>query len=249
MIKDDIVHRVRYEVYDVYGNLSTLSFGLQRSDAPAMQEKKSDIMLNPNTENLVEKEQFQLFFPPGSVYHITPFTFSVSPEPQGAWSSLIRVHDEWTPVQKYFTVKIKSRVPERYKDKCVIAAYSNGRPGSNQNAIWQNGWVSADFRSFGSYAVMVDTVPPVITPINVANGKNMARNTEIAFKVQDNLSGTDNTELIIDGEWIPTEFNRRTDKYYAYFKDMGLAAGSHSVLFRAIDDRGNVSEWKGTIVR
>jgi len=190
-----------------------------------------------------------LFMPPGTVYHYMPYKGDVFATPGAAKSKLIRVFDESVPCQQYFTIKIKSTIPERLKDKVLIASYRNGYVTSTTKGIWQNGWVSADVRGFGDYAVRVDTVAPVVTPVNISNGKNMSANTEIAFTAQDDLSGIKHFDLYINGEWYPMYFEPKKNKYFVLFKELDLPKGTHKLMFEAKDKVGNTGKWEGSFVR
>lgn len=246
---EGIAHAVRYEVYDVHGNKSTLSFTLKRINAAPINSPVAPVMLNPNTENMIDKDDYQLFLPPGTVYHHMPYKADVLATPGAAKSKLIRVMDESVPCQQYFTIKIKSTIPERLQDKALIASYRNGYVTATTKGIWQNGWVSADVRGFGDYAVRVDTVPPVVTPVNITNGKNMSTNTEIAFIAQDDLSGIKQFDLLINDEWYPMHFEPKKNKYFVLFREINLPKGTHKLVFEAKDKVGNTSKWEGSFVR
>jgi hypothetical protein len=249
VLENGKVHQLRYEVYDFHGNVSKLAFQLRRVASSAITESNGKMFLYPNTENHIDNDAFQVYLPPASVYNAMPFSYSVGSKPAGGWSPVVRIMDKTVPVQPYWTLKIKSSVPERLKDKCVMASYEGGKITGNVDAVWQNGWVSAELRTFGEFAVLVDSIAPVITPINISNGKNMSANTEIGFTLQDNLSGIGIFDLEIDGEWIPMDFDPRKSKYSVQFSDLNLSRGEHKLVLTVHDDRGNTSTWSGTFIR
>ncbi len=242
-LQDNNAHQVKYIVEDVNGNTSTLTFNLKRVNGQALPVPSADIMLNPNTENHIDKKNFQLFLPPGTVYHMMPFQYSSAIGPSISYSPLIKILTESIPVQQYYTLKIESKVPSRYKDKCVMVQLKNGAVNGKSKATWLDGWVSAEWRTFGDFTVYVDTIAPVIQPLNISENKNIRSNTEISFSINDNLSGIEDFALSIDDEWIPLQFNPKKNKYFVLMKSLSLSAGNHTVKFTATDRCNNSSSW------
>ena len=114
-------------------------------------------------------------------------------------------------------------------------------------AVYEKGWYKAPgFRDFGSYQLMVDTVPPVITPAGFKNGMNMARSSSIRFVV------TDNSEDLVfraelDGRWL--RFTNDKGRSFIYIFDEHCPPGEHELVIRATDQVGNTSEKRYTFTR
>ena len=56
-------------------------------------------------------------------------------------------------------------------------------------SVWANGHLSANPRSFGTFFVGIDTIPPLISANGLTNGAILTGKTEIRIKISDNLSG------------------------------------------------------------
>jgi len=106
----------------------------------------------------------------------------------------------------------------------------------------------AKARNTGLFAVLVDTVPPVVVRSRPANGSRYyARDLkEIKIYLKDDLSGIkDDTalELFVDQQKVILEFNGASD-YVRYRLKKALEKGTHEILLRAMDRCYNKLEYR-----
>jgi hypothetical protein len=103
-------------------------------------------------------------------------------------------------------------------------------------------------KTFGSYSLMLDRVPPVITPVNIFKNKDMSHDTVIAFTVTDNLSGIDYFRGTVDGKWILFQYNPKNNWVY-YIFDEHVAKGTHHLRLAVSDEVGNTSVYQADFAR
>ncbi|GAB1463872.1 hypothetical protein [Pedobacter sp.] len=113
---------------------------------------------------------------------------------------------------------------------------------SSQGGYFENGWVKAKLRNFGSFFVTIHTVPPNIIPLNIANGKNMAGISKMSFKISDALSGIKSFNGYINGKWILMEFDTKTANLWHVF-DERTATGKHTFELLVVDMKDNVKRY------
>jgi hypothetical protein len=100
-------------------------------------------------------------------------------------------------------------------------------------------------RTFGDYYIRLDTVPPIIHPLNIKNGVNMAKFQRITLKIGDNLSGVKTYIGKIDGKWVLMEWDYKT-KVLSYKFDGTISPGKHIFDLTVTDNKDNISQFNAS---
>lgn len=151
------------------------------------------------------------------------------------------------PPHNSFTVKIPvpSTVPMPLVERLVVVCqHDNGRAALPTKE--ENGILVATSRSFGSFSVSLDTVPPTVSPENFRNGKKF-RGDVLTVKIADNLTGVVAYECLINGEWVLAEHDGKTATLTVAAES--LHEGKNTVAFRLTDGVGNSVRQTWQIVR
>lgn len=235
---DNLVHELKYIVTDGKGNKSILPFSVQSegSGAVSTPDQPAGIAFAYNKVNEFAADGVKVVLPKGTLYNNFNFVFKTRPKPaHGAYSAIYQLHNKMTPLHVGFDLWIKPDASlGALRDKAVIV--STG--GSSMGGVYDNGYIKASPRNFGSYYIAVDTVAPSITPVNIANGKNMAGIAKMIFKIRDNLSGVKSFNGYIDGSWVLMEFDTKTATLWHSF-DERTPAGKHDFKLVVDDMKGN----------
>ncbi len=169
-ITDTLVHFLRITVSDADGNSSDLLFGIQsNSSAGNTTAAKTGTdqrpFFSPGNINVFENDNIRFYLPANCLYDSFRFSYSESKPKTGY--PVYQLHNASIPLHSYFPVTIRgaSSMP----DKTVIHRFANGRHDYSKAEPVQNGkesgWYKAWFRDLGSFQLMVDSIPPAITPI------------------------------------------------------------------------------------
>ena len=131
------------------------------------------------------------------------FLYKTLPKPQSnAFSAIHQIHNNLTQLHLGFEIWIKAdSTLSKYQNKALIVNTNR----SSQGGYFENGYVKAKPRNFGSFFIAIDTLPPTIVPVNISNGKNMAGLSKMSFRISDNLSGIKSFNGYIDGKWVLME--------------------------------------------
>jgi murein DD-endopeptidase MepM/ murein hydrolase activator NlpD len=244
---DDKTHTLRYEVKDSHGNLSTLEFSVKHNSKLATQDINTEGWLDCNEENVVKGEHFKLFLPAKSLYEDMPLAVK-----HDSIGNKLTIGNDDIAFQQYFVLKMKgSQLAEQHEEKLLLAR-ENGKNGFAETlpANLENGWITARLRNSGTYHVLIDTLPPKITPVNITNGKNMSAAKSIVFTVTDNLSGLDVYNIFVNDEWKIAYFDTRKNTVTLPFDEHNdIPKGTHKLRFEAIDERGNKATYEADFVR
>lgn len=234
---DDAVHEVEYIVKDVAGNTSTLTVHVKsvppQKNVPA--NKPAGTLFHYDQVNEFSNAKVKVMIMPGNLYDDLDFTYSTQPKRPGAFSVTHSIHNRYTPIHDGYELWIKpDSTIGKYIDKAVIMSTT----GVCEGGTYQDGYIKAQAHTFGDFFVRVDTVPPVIVPLNITNGASMARARNIAFKISDNLSGIKFFSGKIDGKWVLMEWDYKS-KILSYTFNNDIAAGKHIFELTVTDNKNN----------
>jgi len=244
---DGASHQVRYTITDSKGNSSVLPFTVNAGSAPiAAPVIPAGIIYPYNKVNEFNTDDIKVVFPRGTLYSDLNFTYKKLPKPTGnAWSAVHQIHNRYTPLHIGFDISIKAdNLPENLRSKAIIVN-SNG---SSQGGFFENGYVKATPKNFGSFYIATDTLAPRIVPVNIAEGKNMAGLSKIFFRISDNLSGIKSFNGYIDGKWALMEFDTKTATLWHSF-DERTASGRHSLELIVVDMKENTRKYTVTFFK
>lgn len=244
---DGASHQVRYIITDSKGNSSVLPFTVNAGTAPiAAPVIPAGIIYPYNKVNEFNTDDIKVVFPLRTLYSDLNFTYKKLPKPTGnAWSAVHQIHNKYTPLHTGFDISIKAdNLPENLRNKALIVN-SNG---TSQGGFFDNGYVKATPKNFGSFYIAIDTLAPRIVPINIAEGKNMAGLSKIFFRISDNLSGIKSFNGYIDGKWALMEFDTKTATLWHSF-DERTASGKHTLELVVVDMKENTRKYAITFFK
>lgn len=229
------------EVFDSEGNSSELSFTLESNGTNAY-HPSSSLVMRADEANVFENELVEVYVPEGMIYDSLNFRYSKLAAVGGnAYSSIHQVHDPKIPVHGGLKIRIRPEVPVSYalRDKMLIRLKTNTRTYLKK-ATWSVDKFSAEFRDFGSFQLIADEVPPVVS--GIVNGRIGSRIT--AF-VKDNNGVIKNFRGEIDGKWVLFQPHGSN---YTYIVDEKCTPGEHILKISVEDEAGNktVQQYKIT---
>jgi murein DD-endopeptidase MepM/ murein hydrolase activator NlpD len=244
---DGAQHQLRYIITDSKGNSSVLPFTVNAGSAPITSPVVPPGIIYPyNKVNEFNTDDIKVVFPLGTLYNDLNFTYKKLPKPTGnAWSAVHQIHNRYTPLHIGFDISIKAdNLPENLRSKALIVNTN----GSSQGGFFENGYVKATPKNFGSFYIATDTIAPRIVPVNIAEGKNMAGLSKIFFKISDNLSGIKSFNGYIDGKWVLMEFDTKTATLWHSF-DERTGAGKHTLELVVMDMKENTRKYTVTFFK
>ncbi len=242
-LKDDAVHAIVIEVQDANKNTSRVKFNIQYDASLAKAHSTTDVeKLLPNNLNVFEEKEFELFTTEATVYDTVNISYSNTvASAANAVSALHGFLNATIPSHDWFTVRIKPSVSltEEQKARIVIKNIS-GTKTFVEKATWQNGWLSARFRQFGTYQAFVDDEPPTIN----APATDLSKAGRIVFTPKDNFNSIKNFRAELNGQWL--RFTNDKGKTWIYTFDEKFPKGEHELKVTVEDEAGNVTTkvWK-----
>jgi hypothetical protein len=178
--------------------------------------------------------------PKAALYEDLKLHLSESCAPSSCYAPIYNIQNKYTPLQKGIIIKIKPGIyPSKLKRKLLLVNIPDTGTPIAVGGTFEKDYIVAKTKTFGSFTVMADTIPPAIKPLNIKEAQNMARETEINFSISDNLSGINTYNLFIDGKWVLAALDAKTGTL-SYTFDSRCPIGTHHLKLVVTDDRENV---------
>jgi len=248
-------HQIQYTVLDVFGNSAKLVFfvksnppsanaGIKKVPAPnSVQQFKC------KSDNLFERNDIQFSLPEGALYEDLNFEYTASPPAQGVFSRVHHLQNQFVPLQTFCTLSIRPvNLPKNLMDKALIVKMGAGNYFSSAGGKYENGKVTTQIRDFGDYAVSVDTTSPVIRPVNIFNNKKVGKQSTIAVKITDNLSGIKTYRATLNGRWILMDYDLKSHQL-TYVFDEHIHPGKNVFLLTVTDAYSNSARYEASLLR
>jgi len=243
-----------YIIEDVFGNRSLINFTMK---GVPIDPKNLRTSVQPTTTaifkckeaNNFRNDDVILYLPKNVLYDDLNFSFAVKDKMKGAIAPTYQIHDEYTPLHSYVILSIKnSDIPQSLKNKSLVVSYTEKDGLYPEGGTWKGDYIVLKTRSFGDYTIMVDSIPPKITPININSGTDLSKKWSIMVKIEDNLSGIETYSPTIDGKWILMEYDKKLNRL-TYFFDDHVPPGKHHFKIVVKDEIGNRSEYEADFIR
>ncbi|MDR1344649.1 MAG: M23 family metallopeptidase [Tannerellaceae bacterium] len=239
-INEERTYRITFRLSDLYGNTAqhTLLVEGKRQNIPAPDTEGE--YFHWKSENRFGAKGVRFVIPSGNLYDDIYFRYNVQPAGVGALSDTHILGDRPVPLhdKAYLSLHLQTDTPVDVGKYGIVRL-------QNKRAIWiggtyNNKWIETSIRDFGSYTIMQDVRPPVITPLNPAT---WIGNRCITLRVSDNLSGIHTYRGEIDGKFVLFELDGKKGVVTYNFDRTRLAQGAHKLKFVLTDACGNQSEY------
>ncbi|MFT5247381.1 MAG: hypothetical protein ACI943_002131 [Gammaproteobacteria bacterium] len=234
---------MRYEITDVAGNLSVLDFKLT-GKAPgaiisAPKEQKGELM-KYDTVNAFRSERCTVYLPEGRLYEDLYFEHKESKGPQDALSMVHKIGDRGVPVHNEFILKIRTvDIPASKQGFALVATYNskNGKLRA-KGGKYKMGWMETRVKSFGSYCVVYDSIPPVIR--NSTLRDSMKGKDSFSVTITDNLSGINEYRAEVNGQFILGAYDPKRARVTFELESARIhPSKKYEVVVSVKDERGN----------
>lgn len=245
-------HQVKYEVTDVHGNASSLSFSVQAQKSPVTEKEPTGEMFKYNRSNHIRNDELEFSVPDGTLYNDVDFIYVRKTTLPKFLSPTYQLHTPYVALHHACPLKIKAdHIPEHLQSKVMLAQIDpvSGRIFS-ATGKYVDGWVEGNIRVLGNYALAADTVAPKIVPLSIAEKKTLTDANALKFKVTDNLSGIETYRGTIDGQWVLFEYDLKNNLIsYSFDKKRFSFNKKHTLIFEVTDYKGNTSTYKANFYK
>lgn len=244
------IHLVRIELKDSKGNSTVLEFSVEGKyrEMPEVKEDFTSVFVC-GQPNVLKTEEFSIELREDALYKNLLFKYEQQDASNGYFSSIHKIHNKTVPLHKNAKVTVKTKnFPESLAEKALLVNINpeNGKITS-AGGKYENGWITADIRTFGNYAIRVDTIPPTILPLSIVNKTSLTEPDKIRFEIKDDLAGIRTIEGLIDGKWALFEYDAKNNLITHYFDAERFEMNKqHNFKLTVTDNRGNSSLYEAS---
>ncbi len=249
-VTDGNYHPVKIELKDRHGNTSVLEFSIvSRNKKIPRREDKFEKLLRFDRENKFNTGEVRIEFPEGSLYNDVKFDYTKIQGGKQFLSPVHVIHEETVPLHTSAWLSVKAEnLEKRLQEKALLVNVDTvSGEISSAGGEFKNGWVTGNIRTFGNYAIAVDTVPPEIVPLSIKNNYEITETSQIRFKIDDELSGIQKIEGYIDGKWALFEYDPKSNLIVHRFDAERFEMGKrHQFVLTVTDYSGNQNTYEAT---
>ena len=250
-LNDNRTYNMRVVATDVAGNTSELKFQV-RGDQKIISGKKLPAgyvkTVKYNESYTYVQDSLRLEIPANSLYQDMDFTFEKSPGQKGSLTQFYHVGSPEVPIHTPYTLSIKAIISDpSLQEKLLLVTLNDEDEIAAAGGEYHNGAVVASLRSFGRYAVSLDTIAPEIIPLDGAITGDLSGKKTLKFTIRDDLSGIGKYEGYIDNSWVLFEYDLKNDLIsYTFDSDHIKNTGNHELELYVSDEKGNVNLFHST---
>lgn len=246
------INSIKVLATDVAGNQSQLFFKLKVNE---IQEASSDTkesistLMKYENASLFENGGVKIELPANALYENINFTYAETPTSNGFLSVNYQVHTPETPLQKPFTLSVTAPdVAPELREKLIFVSYDPEEEKIiSAGGSYSKGKVVARLRTFGEYAVSLDTLAPEIIPMNASSQHNQTGHKSLRFTIKDELSGIDKYDGYLDNRWVLFEYDPKNDLLTHTFDEEKISRNQeHELELYVSDSQGNVNLYHAT---
>lgn len=236
---------VKIEVSDFYGNKTIVNIPIQyAAQTPVVvnEVNNKDFLLKANRENLFEKYNVSVYFPPNTFFEDFYLDAKTS-------ENYIDLHDDTIDAHQYFTISFDaSSFPETEIDKLGIYSVK-GNKLSYLTTNRKGNTLSAKTKFLGNYKLSKDVVAPKITINKAVEGKWISSQKNITFTISDDLSGIKTYNGFLNNKWVLFEYESKLKKLTHNFDDGIVAEGENNLKLIVTDNAGNSTTFETKFFR
>ena len=200
-INEERDYHVEYLLEDMYGNSSSYQFIVRgkRQSVPSTTTDACYRNIYSGKANVIQGPGIEMLIPKHYIYADCELNLKIE-NPSDAISNIYHLNAGYTPLHSYCPLSLAIRkMPVDNVSKYYIKCGS-GKRAYPVGGIYEDGWMKAKVRSFGTYSVELDTLPPSVVPIDTKMWRS--RPEKIRFAVKDDGSGLNTYKVYIDGQFV-----------------------------------------------
>jgi hypothetical protein len=229
-------YSMKWVISDIYGNQTVLKTNIVGTDTKFEYPKDN---LDIFQDNYFSKDGLNIYIPKNALYLNEPIDIELIDVANSNHLIRFDIGNETIGMQKVMTIKTK--VPEDLKipnSKLIGVWLKNGTAPYNEGGSVQNGTLSFTSRRMGSFAIMVDTIPPYINKKYINEGATYKTGSTLKFIVSDDLSGIETYHAKIDGQWVLLKYDPKK-ALLSHTLSNRTGIGKHTFEIKVTDERKN----------
>ena len=255
LFDDQRAHKLHYRVSDYKGNTTSRTFFVRNNGTTTTSPANSSHSLTLSGEHVVYykpyhlvREDFTMNMEAHNIYENDEVIYRTTTNPGGITQQhhVSLRHNPMPPHDRIsVSLSIPDKVPQELRQKLVIVC-TNGKKTTPCPSRLEGKTVTATARSWGAFALRLDTIAPTVKPSGFTENKPL-RGDKLLVTIGDNLSGVEHYSCIVNGQWQMVEHDGKTSTLILNAKL--LRKGTNEVTYTISDAVGNSTSRTFTVIR
>ncbi len=245
-VKDSLQSIYSIEVSDFKGNRIFISVPIQGAKMEILNPKniiKTDDYIYSDHSNSITKGKYSIFIPTNSLYENTYLDI------RNDGDTLI-FHEDVIPIHTNITITADiSAYNEEDKEKLYIGKLNYKKLPTYNSTIRMGDKLTTKTRTFGTYVIASDTIPPQIKPVNFSEGKWISNQNFLEVRITDDLSGISSYRATINGKFILMEYEYKKNVLTYNFNDNVNLDSENNLKVIVTDNVGNSATFEAKFFR
>ena len=238
-IDEERPYHLVYTLTDGLGNTSKVEFTIvgKQQDIP-VEDDDEQMTFHWNEVNILQQPGIEMVVPRGRLYDDLYLNYSVSKNNQDV-AFTYQLSKQTVALHDYADLSIGlTQMPVEDMSKYYVAGVDSKGKRYSLGGKYEDGYMKAKVREIGTFTVGVDTIPPVVKPLNP---QQWSRNGSITFQVKDEHTGISSYRGTIDGQYaLFGKYNSVNNHLVCYLDPEHVQkGGKHELVFTATDECGN----------
>jgi len=247
LVTDTALHQALFRVTDHFGNISLLRFSIRGNSM----DKETNQPIKPVADNFIAVKAGQpkeinnsgllAVIPDDAFYRDEFLSFDVKTGSPAFLSDIYTLGDKAIPVHKAITIAIKPKQTGLDTKRLMVARIEDdNKPVYAGNTIESDGRISAKTRNMGRFALVADSIPPSIKPLNFTKQAKITELKQLRVEIDDRLSGIADYKPSLNGAWLLMDYDPK-NKLLVYEIDERMLMGKNRFELRVTDKCGNMA--------
>lgn len=234
-IDEERDYRFQYVLEDNFGNISRCSFVVRgkKQPIPEVKTDKQEMVRFWKT-SVIQRPGFEFIVPKGMLYDDAGVTVDASSQGTEAVSMEYNIDAGNAPLHGYCPLAIGVKNHAKVSPEKYYIRERRGKRTYYAGGKYADGWVRTKVRNFGRYSVGIDTIAPVVEPIDRQKWRSTAN---IRFKASDTQSDISSYKVYIDGKFVL--FGLKKGILVIQDKDKVKKGVAHTLEVKVKDNCGN----------
>lgn len=225
----------RIEIFDFHHNKTTIFIPIEYSAVPARKPAPSKVgkWHLVNRDYLYSLGEIQVYFPQFMLYESTHL------EVKALDGMQIKVHEDWIPVHKSFTLtKILNEEEMKNANQWFFCVVEKGKITYVKTYLKGNE-AKAYPRNFGTFDFVRDSIPPQISSVEWKDGQDLSSADVLKMEIKDALSGIATYNGFLNDKWILFDYDAKNNLLTHDFADAVVLNGKNVLKVIVADNAGN----------
>lgn len=242
-ILEERKYLVRYELEDFFGNKTSYSFAVQGEKQSFATEDKCDQFMLWSINNMYIDLDVTLDIPQGNLYKSICYQHKKMISPK-YFSNIHLVNNSLPiPLHGEATLWLKQTKDWQNKKQLGIVEIAKNGKSSWLGGNYKKDGLETTIRELGKqYAIDIDTIAPIITPLEPAN---WVKKRQIRFRLKDDKSGIAHFRGTINDKFVLFSHDMKSSVYtFDFDNERPTRDTQQNFVFTATDAAGNETKYQ-----